>query len=323
MPSPKGALATLRPDLGLAMQEFDLVANASKMVGLQVAPVLEAQEKAGNWGSVKMEELLATVADDRASGQRYNQSDFAAPDVSTFNCTDHGIEGAVDDDDSAQFGEYFDTELLVAQRNRNIILTNLEKAVAALVAATSYTSTVTDWTNKSTGTPIADTTTAKNTFILQAGIAPNALIINELDYNLMRNSAEMIDRVKYSGIQDVNLRNITAAAVAQALDIEQIIICGAIYNTANPGAATAAGTPTLATIWPQGYASLVRIAKSADPKEPGFARTIHWGEDGSTIGAGIESYRDESRRSNMVRCRMNRHVLVRYSKAIIRLKLGA
>ena len=323
MPSPKGALATLRPDLGLAMQEFDLQANAAKMIALRVAPVLEAQVKAGNMGIIKMEELLNSVDDTRASGQRYAQSDFAAPDTDTFNCTDHGVEGAVDDDEATQFGEYFDSEALVAARNRNIILTNLEKEVAAAVAATAYTADDSDWTSQSAGTPIKDITSLKNTFLLQAGVLPNALIINEINFNLLRNTAEIIDRVKYSGLQDPNVRAINAAAIAQALDIDEVIIAGAIKNTINPGAATAAGAATLGLIWPNDYAALVRIARTQDPKEPGFARTIHWGEDGSTIGAGIESYRDESRRSNMVRVRMNRHVKVRYAKAIIRIYIGA
>ncbi len=323
MPSPKGSIATLRPDLGYAMQEIDLAANAAKMVALRVAPVLEAQEKAGNWGTLAAEELLASASDTRAAGQRYNTVDFAAPETDTFNCTDHGIEGAVDDDEATQFSEYFDSEMIVAARNRNIILANMESEVATLVAATANTATVSDWTNVSSGTPITDVTTQKNTFFTTAGRMPNALVINELDFNLLCNCAQIIDRIKYSGLQDPNLKNITPQAVAQALNIEEIIIAGAVYNSANPGAATAAGAATIATIWPTGYASLVYVARTQDPREPGWARTIHWGQDGSTIGAGIESYRDESRRSNMVRCRMNRHVKVRYSAAIRRLKLGA
>jgi hypothetical protein len=60
---------------------------------------------------------------------------------------------------------------------------------------------------------------------------------------------------------------------------------------------------------------VAKVASTSDPREPCVARVFHWGEDGSTIGATIESYRDEPKRSDVVRSRMDTDEVVMYVEA--------
>jgi hypothetical protein len=45
------------------------------------------------------------------------------------------------------------------------------------------------------------------------------------------------------------------------------------------------------------------VAVTDDIREPCLGRTFHWGEDGSQIGGLMESYREEQKRSDIIRCR--------------------
>jgi hypothetical protein len=46
-----------------------------------------------------------------------------------------------------------------------------------------------------------------------------------------------------------------------------------------------------------------RIAETNAIEEPCLARTIHWGEDGSTIGGTVETYYEDQSRGDVVRAR--------------------
>ena len=50
---------------------------------------------------------------------------------------------------------------------------------------------------------------------------------------------------------------------------------------------------------------VARVAETQDHREPCIGRTFHWGEDGSTIGGTVETYRDENIRSDIVRNRLD------------------
>ena len=320
--SPKSALATLRPDLGMAMMEFDLQANMDAMVALQVCPILEVDRQAGNYGVVAIEELLKTRTDTRPVGGRYNQGEGSGPEPGTYACQEHGMEEPVDDREAAMYADYFDSEILAAQRARHVVLQNLELDMIALAQAVSYTDTAAvNWSTNASADPVADMTKWRQEFFLQIGSFPNLFVMSRLKFEKLCNTAAIIDRLKYAGFDDVRPDMISEAMMAGVLKTP-ILIAGAAQNTANEGAAKAAGTATLSSLWPDRYGLLLKRNTSQDTRIPSWARTIHWAEDGSQAGAAIESYRDESRRSNMVRCRMDRHIKQLYPQAALYVDLG-
>lgn len=318
--SPSSSLATLRPDLAGSLMEFDLQANMNDMVALQIAPVLEVDRQMGNFGRIPIEELLKTRDDLRAAGAGYNRGNGTfQPD--SYSCTEHGLEEAVDDREAEMYADYFDAELIAAMRARHGILQNLETRViaSALANAVAYSGGALPavWSDPANSTPITDITNGMAQLYAQIGRTRACLAISWARYNVLRNSTQIIDRVKYSGLVNVTRDNITPQAIAQALDVEELIVGRAVYNTANEGAATKAGTATLAGLWTANKALLFVKAKSMDIREPCFMRTIHWGLDGSQIGAAVESYRDEHVRGNVVRCRMDETEKVLYPQAAV------
>lgn len=313
MPAPSSSLSTLRPDLAGSMMEIGEEALLRKFVALRVAPVREVAAASGNFAIIPVEELLKVAATGRAPGSGYSRfgSKF---EPATYACEEHGAEEPVDDREAAMYAQYFDAELMAAVRARSVVLRNFEARWAALAHAISGTTAAgTAWSSPSTATPIANVRTAKLAVYAATGLVPNVLVVAWSRYEYLRDCAEIVDRVKYSG-QNPNREAITEAAVAQALGVDELIVAGAPYNSAAEGQ-----TATLASVWTESEAYLVCRPNTGDVREPCWGRTFHWGEDGSQIGGLVETYRDETVRSNIVRSRMDVDEKVMYAGAARRI----
>lgn len=301
MPSPSTSLSTLRPDLATFM-EFELEMLQSGFVAAQVLPVVETQKQSGPFGKIPVEQLLKERDTARASGSGYSRSNFTFT-TDSYACDEHGAEEPVDDREAEMYAEYFDAEQIAAARARRAVMINAEKRVAAAVfnatTWTSYTTAVTnEWDDATNATPLVDVEAAVQAVWGQCGIWPNAMIINRKVFRNLRNVDEIIDRVKYQGMMDVRAGSVTVQALAQAFDLDYLIVAGGTRDSAAEGQDT-----VFAPVWSNEYAMVCRVATSRDIREPCIGRMFHWAADGSEIGGTLESYRDETVRSDIIRCR--------------------
>jgi hypothetical protein len=302
MPSPSSSLSSLRNDLGGSMEEFGLAADRAGFIGLMALPVFEAAKQSGNFGKIPIEELLKNADTKRAPGSGYSRGEFTF-EPATYACEENGHEEPVDDRQAEMYRDYFDAELVATERARDVVLRNMEKRIADLLFnSTTFTPTTitNEWDDATNATPIDDVETAVQAVYDASGLWPNALIINRKVFRNLRNCDQIIDRVKYQGFVDARAENITAQALAQVFDLPKILIGGGTENTANEGQAASPGQ-----IWSDEYAMVCRVAMTNDIREPCIGRTFHWSEDGSDIGATVESYRDEKVRSDIIRARMD------------------
>lgn len=306
MPGPTTSLSTFRPDIPGAMEEFSLEQNEAGYIGLQAARVLEVSSPSENVGKIPLKSLLVARDTQRAASGHYRSDDWEFEKWS-YSTVEHGFEGRIDDRLSRLYRSYFDMEMITAKRVRGIVGRNLEARIAAIfAAATNSNAAGTVWTTAS-ATPLVNVETARDAVIARTGMAPNAMIVTDNIFRSLRFVTELIDRLKYNGIVDVVPGRIGAAQMAAIFNVDYFLVAGARKNTANSGQ-----TASIATIWGDTAAYLCRIATTDDPHEPCFARTIHWGEDGSEIGGVVERYRDDSRRSEMLRVRMETDELLMY-----------
>jgi len=58
-----------------------------------------------------------------------------------------------------------------------------------------------------------------------------------------------------------------------------------------------------------------RVATGNDMREACIGRTFHWGQDGSSVGGTVESYRDEVVRGNVIRVRHDVDEVILYPQA--------
>jgi hypothetical protein len=302
MPAPSSSLATLRPDLAASFMDFDLAADQKGFVGLDILTVIEAPRQAGNFGRIPLSQLLTNRDDIRAPGSGYARGNWTfEPQV--YSCVEHGAEEPVDDRERNQYADYFDTEVISAARARDIVVRNNEiNIIAAIEAGGIPTQGVSNgaWSGgqDSSATPLEDINTACNTVWETTGLWPNCLVIERRCFRNLRILAEVTALLKYNGLTDVKASKITAQILAECFDIEKVIIAGSAKNTANEGQ-----TVSIASIWNTQHALVCRVANSEDMREPCLGRTFHWGEDGSSIGGTMESYRDERVRGDVIRVR--------------------
>lgn len=313
MPTPSSSLATLRPDLQQSFEQFDLEMNQRGFIALKVCPVVEVPVASGNFGIIPIEQLLQLPDDKRAPGSGYSRGKWTfRPD--TYATQEHGVEEPIDDNELQMYINYFSAEQIATRRAHNGVLLNMERRVASLLFDTSTwtgssltTAVSTPWSTVASATPISDVEAAVQKVYLNSGIWPNSLVISRKVFRNLRNCAQIVDRLKYSGLYNVDAKNLTAELLAQVFDLEQVIVANSAYNSAAEGQSA-----SLASTWSDSYAMVGYIHGGEDFKAPTIARTFHWSADGSTIGGTVETYRDETVRASIVRCRLQTHEKVLY-----------
>ncbi len=305
MPSPSGSLASLRPELG-SLMEFDLAADRQGFIAYSIAPVLKVGVPSGTYGVIKLEELLKKrnhLA--RAMGAGYNRDTFQFDDDS-FATMELGAEQPVDDRAARIYADYFDAEAMAAALARDAVLRKAEIRVADLIFNTTTwtgsdltTAVTNEWDDATNATPVTDVRAAAKKVWNKTGIWPNALIINRFVLGNLRVCDQIKDAIASTGAGESTLqRRITAAQIAEALDLDFVLVSGSAKNAADEGIAR-----SLSPIFSDEYAMVARVAVTDNIAEPCVARTFHYTADGSEIGGMIESYRDEAIRSDVIRVR--------------------
>ena len=300
MPSPTSALSTLRPDLAASLEEFNLAMDAEGFIGHRVLRHTSVASQSGNFGKIPIEQLLQNRDTKRAPGSGYNRGQFTFTPA-TYATAEHGADEPVDDREAAMYANYFDAEVIATARAQRAVVENQEKRVADMIFnTTTYTATsvTNEWDDATNATPIDDVESKVQGLYDASGLWPNAMVITKKVFRNLRNCSQIVDRVKYQGFMDARAGNISVAALAEALALDNILVAGGTKNTANEGASA-----SLAPIWDDEYAWIGRIATSDDFREPCVGRIFHWAEDGSEEDGLVESYRDETVRSDIIRVR--------------------
>jgi len=317
MPSPSSSLATLRPDIAESFTEFDLEANMSGFIATQVFPVVDVQKQAGVFGKIPIEQLLQARDTARAPGSGYSRGNFKFDD-SSYATKEHGAEEPVDDREAEMYSDYFDAEVISALRARSAVMLSAEQRIADTVfnattwAGASLTTAIThEWDDATNAVPITDVEAAVQKVWAVSGLWANALVINRHVFRNLRNCDQVIDRINSAGAGSPSkASDVTTAMLAAVFDLPYIIVAGGAKNAAKEGQSA-----SVSNVWSSEYAMVCRVATTRDFREPCIGRTFHWSADGSSIGGTVESYRDESVRSDVIRVRHDVAEVVLYPEA--------
>ena len=317
MPSPSSALSSLRPDLAESFMAFDLEMDQQGYIANKVLPVVDVASQAGNFGKIPLAQLLQQRETRRAPGAGYSRGNFTF-DPATYTCLEHGAEEPVDDRESQMYAEYFDSELISSARAYNAVLRNAEQRAADLIfnattwTGSSLTTGITnEWDDLANATPLTDVEAAVRKVYDGSGLWANALVINKKVFRNLRRCAQVLDAIEASGAGYAsNAKEMTVEMLAMVFDLDYIIVAGGSKNTAKEGQTAAVGQ-----LWSDEYAMVCRVATGSDFREPCIGRTFHWAQDGSSIGGTFETYRDETKRSDIVRVRHDVDEIVLYTAA--------
>lgn len=313
--------AVTRWELSTPYEEFDVAMNRRGFIGSRVLRPFMTRTQSANLGKVKIAQMLQQRETLRngASGYGRDSMEF---DSFSYATEDHGWESPLDDREQKIYRSIIDSEQIQAARAEHIVQERYERKVAAAVFNTSTWGTAalttangaTKWTSWSSATPIATLTAARKK-VQDAGVEPNALILNAWAFINMINCAEVLDRLKYTAAP---ARGVLAAGIAEALMIDQIIVAGGMTNTANQNQ-----TASISRIW-GAHAMICRVATTDDPREVCIGRTFMYSDENAEQASGLdgaiavlmEEYRDDGVRGNVMRARCD------YNEKIIHPEAG-
>jgi hypothetical protein len=295
--------ATLRGDLNAVVEQGS--AADKWFIGAQVLPPTLVAAKSGQYPILKLAaaELLSQGATLRAPGGKYGEA-VRAWDSATYDCLDRGLEEAVDDVVAKDLGRYFNVEATKARLClRNVMLDHEVRAAAEIMSTGNFgsaTNSVVAYTaaNVATISFVADILAAIERVNDNGGQA-NTIVLSSTVLNRVKLGTLVQNFLRGSLPSDATL-NVTANSIAAAFadnGITQCLVGRARINSAKKGQAYSASS-----VWGNTYI-WVGDVRAGDPGLGGAGRTLVWNEDGGLFST--ETYRDESRRSNMVRVRQN------------------
>ena len=297
--------ATLRGDITTAVIQAQ--SGNQGFIGTEVFPIYNSAVRAGQYLKLQLgnAELLNSDASKVAPGSSYPRSSRAF-DNDNFTCVEYGLEEVVPDALAADVSRFFGLETETAKiLLRNIQIGHETEVASALFDSGTFTATgaLVNYTNTllSTVNFPADVAAAKQR-LLKNGVVPNAVIMNQEVFDLVRRSP-LAQNQFFGVISNTGGRLLSEQEIAAVAGVDLCLVGKAAKNTANKGQTFAGGF-----ILPTTYIAVANVA-GGDFAAGGVGRTIVWSEDASAPFV-TESYRDEGRRSNILRVRSNRVVKV-------------
>jgi len=216
----------------------------------------------------------------------------------------------VDDRERKLYRNKFDCDVVAVKRATNHILRGQEKRVADKVFnATNFTANAitNEWDDASNAVPIDDVNTGKLSVRNACGMLPNALIIAYSTYLNLKRCDQIVDLLKYT-FPGIDINRMTSAQLAAVMDVERVLVGGAIYDAAKKGQ-----DASITDLWSNEYAMLTRVSDSPDISEPCIGRTFLWTED-SPGNVVTEEYREEQSRGDVFRVRHDTDECFIYSR---------
>ena len=296
------AAAVLRSDINAVVVE---ASRADEMfIGLQVMPEWSVPEKSAQWPKFRLSkgELLNADTTKRTPEGSYGRVSRIYEN-DNYTCEDYGLEELVDDTYRADVSRFFDAEAIAANNVRRQLTIGHEVRVAAeIMNASTFTAT-----NPSVAYTEGNIATIN--FVLDVtggigrlndkGVIPNTIIMSKNVFLRVRRSTLLLDYLR--GTMGAGANKLASAgdiaAVFAADGITNAFVGRAPKNSAKKGQ-----TFVSASIWGDTYI-WVGFVTGGDPMAGGAGRTVAWNADGGMFTS--ESYRDEARRSDVIRVRQN------------------
>ena len=291
--------AVLRGDIQQAVIQAGGADNG--LIGGLVMPPLSVATKAGQYLKIDIAtghlmRVDADAAKRNADGSYSRVSRAFTSD--TYLCEDRGLEELIDDSSQADISRFLDTEATIAKLLlRNIKLAHETRVAAAIFNTSNFNNTTggTVWSN-SAADPVSDLQDAISR-LRKKGVDANTLVVNLDVYNALRKNAKMQSYI-FGSVGTGDLRNVDAALIAANIGIEKVLVASAAYDSSKKGQ-SASGS----FIWGSNRAWIGNV-QSGDFVAGGAGRTLTWTGDASDLFV-VETYRDEARRSGVVRVRQH------------------
>lgn len=295
--------AILRADLRGVQEEAFLWSEG--LIGAKVCPPLPVMARAGQYPRIQIDagNLLRNETKGRGPSASYPRIQRAIT-TDTYTCQEYGLEEPVDDSERNDYSRFFDME---AQAVKNVmrqvkLAHELRVATLAFDRATWVATTA---ATAYTAANIASFDIGLDVDVVKQAIAGRGESTSDLSvvmslpiFNLARASTRLQNRIRGTISTDV-LLNLSAEAMASALDVKEVLIGRNFYDTTAQGI-----TSSLSQIWSNANIWIGKLQPFSGAESyfsGGAMGTLFWQQDGEIFQT--ETYREEQVRSEVVRCR--------------------
>jgi len=352
MATPTTAIS--RFDLSITYNEFSLLANQRKFIGLQALPPIGVSQEAASFAKIEVESLMKEPSDTRrAPYSGYDRQGWNWT-TDTYAVEEHGVEEVADDAIVERYGDIVRVEQIAVNRAVNRILQRLEYDIATAVFNTStwtgstltqdidtaattngITTSGNKWTDRANSDPLADIDYAAAYIKANCGMAPNTVIMTDIDFRNCIRSTRIEGLLKYDAIEVIqamqagggrvtDVVSSAAAALAGAFGVERVLVGQGFYNSADENIAA-----SFSRFWTAGRVMVCHTTNDGmsgdlDSAMPCIGRTIFSTKNGEPIpgsddpGFGsliFDEYREEQVRGSVFRPRNKRQVKILHAQA--------
>lgn len=307
---------TIRADINQALIEAPQADVG--LIGSTLLPLQNVSAKAGTYLKVQLAaaDLLSNNSAIRSAGSEY-QRGIRSFTSANYMTEEFGLEELLDDSNVEDLNRFFSVESETARFLLRQIKLGHEKRVADLLWAASTPFATADqtravaYTNTNIATiDVARDVAAAKLALNKLGYEPNCVAMSANVFELIRRST-LLQNQFFGVISNTGARLLSEAEIAAALGVQTLSVGRAAYNTANKGKSYSGSF-----IVPDSKIIVGQIA-GGEFTAGGIGRTLVWAADAA--GFVSESYRDEARRSNVLRVRMNTDEVVIDSNAAVRI----
>jgi hypothetical protein len=292
------------PRAEISQAVFEANSNSASLpfIGLDVLPIYSVSGRTGEYvkielGGGEVYNLDALKTDPGMNRSRVTRR-FT---TDNYACTSYELEELLPDESSADLGRYFDVEVSSANFLNNQLLLSHEQRVADLLygsGISAISSSAAYTAGAGSNIDIAKDVDDAATVLAQRNVIPDTVIMSLPVFNRVRRSTKLLENI-FGPVKNVNsTRPASAQEVADALNVSQILIGRAAKNNAKKGQAYSG-----AFIWGNNKVIVAKLG-AGEFTAGGLGRTLLWQEDSPTPLV-TETYRDEARRSNVIRARHN------------------
>ena len=309
--------SSIRADINQALVEAPQADIG--LIGAQLLPLQNVDAKAGTYLKVQLAgaELLSNNAAARDAGSQYSRGirSFSSANYST---DEFGLEELLDDSAVKDLNRFFAYESETAKFLLRQLKLSHEARVNTLLFAGSTPFTTADQSaavaytqaNIATIDVARDVATAKLA-LAKLGYEANCVAMNADVFALIRRST-LLQNQFFGVISNTGARLLSEAEIAAALGVEKLLVGSAAINTAGKNKSfTGSFAISSAKV-------IVGQVAGGEFTAGGIGRTLVWSGD-SAGGFVSESYRDEARRSQVLRVRMNTDEVVIDANAAVRI----
>lgn len=301
MPNPTpGAVHVngLLTDISVAfIQEQD------KFVAPRVFPMVPVEQKSDIYAQYNRGDFMRDEVQQRAAGAPYVRLGYRTDNTATYNCFEYGAEHPIDDQVRANASGPYNPEVDGVKYLTQKMLIKMERDWTSKFYSTNIWTGSSDaddlvggtdfvrWSNAASD-PIERIHNDMYSVETKTGFMPNKLVIGRQVWFDLKNHPDIVDRYKHT-----SSNSITTDMVARLLELDEILVSGAIYNTAAEGV-----THSMARV-ASDNALLVYSAPSPSLMLPSGGYTFMWNGlvRGANNGVAIETYREDNVSSDILR----------------------